>query len=613
MPGIAGLIKIIGNERVDHALFDKICLPLIHRDWYRVSKFSFSSGSAASISATKSDNSQKILHNDVTKVTIVFEGEIFGDNPYGSRNISYIYDEYIKHGKGFLKDLNGSFVILIADEREKKIIIANDHVGSRPLFWYKDDDSLYFAPEIKAFLKIPSFKASINEAAIASFLSSGFLADGLTYFNDLNKLNNASLIVLSNGKLFVESYWDYSLTDVENKTSTIDKYCQEIKPLIMNAVSRRINDDFNYGLLLSGGIDSRTLLGAYCRVKSSKGLKTITWGKSDTTPQSDAVVAYELSRFSGTDHRFYHLNAERICETIEDGISLMEGATDEIGNYPESVEIFERIREELGVDFIIRGDECFGYGSDFVHSEEDVLGVLGIKKLENSPRMMQIISKDYREGFIESNRETCSKVLAKCHYGNLQNKTDYLYLKERLYSHLNPLSYMKQIEIGILNPYIDREILDFIKTVPSRHRGHKLFFHLASKELFPDLFNIPIATKDNMIDWSDEIRNNKLIQSYIINKLLNEDGMFDKYIDKTALSTFLKEYFSSNQSIDHSSTSLLWNAAKKRIKTISPIVSFARRFKRPWAISNEATVFRLLTLKILFDKFEGWRKEGLVI
>ena len=169
----------------------------------------------------------------------------------------HLYEEY---GERFLEKLNGFFTILILDLNNQKLLIANDRYGLRPLYYAKVGDRIYFAPEVKAILQDRGFNKTINNDAVAEFFTFGHLLGNKTFFKGIDVFPPASIFTYQNREFEIKQYWDFNFE--ENSIYSENYYADELVILFKKAVEQRMKGNHRFGVLLSGGLDSRAVLAA---------------------------------------------------------------------------------------------------------------------------------------------------------------------------------------------------------------------------------------------------------------------------------------------------------------------------------------------------------------
>ena len=109
----------------------------------------------------------------------------------------HLYDE---HGPDFVQRLRGMFAIALWDERNRRLVVARDRFGIKPLYYRLQDDSLSFASELKALLRIPGFSREVDLDALDAFLAFGFVPAPLTIFREARKLPPSSSVAATGSR-----------------------------------------------------------------------------------------------------------------------------------------------------------------------------------------------------------------------------------------------------------------------------------------------------------------------------------------------------------------------------------------------------------------------------
>lgn len=208
---------------------------------------------------------QPIFNEDKSKV-IVFNGEVYNfidhrDNlvkkghSIKSRTdtevILHLYEEY---GLDFFEKLNGMFGLSIWDDRQQQLLIARDRIGIKPLYYYKDEEKIVFASEIKAILAYPGIKAELDYEGLSLLFKHGFTPAPHTLFQNIQKIPPAHFLLIRDSQIELKQYWKlkYSEKFQENE----QKLAEELYELLKDSVRYRLISDVPLGAFLSGGMDS---------------------------------------------------------------------------------------------------------------------------------------------------------------------------------------------------------------------------------------------------------------------------------------------------------------------------------------------------------------------
>ncbi|MFX0132293.1 MAG: asparagine synthase (glutamine-hydrolyzing) [Candidatus Hodarchaeota archaeon] len=177
-----------------------------------------------------------------------------------------------------LKKLNGMFAFGIWDDNKKRLFLARDRVGIKPLYYFYDEKRFIFASEIKAIVKDEKIKREIHPDAIKYYFTLGYIPNPLSIWKKIKKLPQGCYLIYNlEKKLEISNYWEIKL---KNETDNIKNIIKKIEQYLEKSVEFRLISDVPIGVLLSGGIDS-SLITALAYKKDSKltsysiGIETI--------------------------------------------------------------------------------------------------------------------------------------------------------------------------------------------------------------------------------------------------------------------------------------------------------------------------------------------------
>ncbi|OAN55066.1 asparagine synthase (glutamine-hydrolyzing) [Magnetospirillum moscoviense] len=249
-------------------------------------------------------------------LSIVFNGEIYnfpdlrreleGEGARFSTHgdTEVLLHAYARWGTDCFRRLNGMFALAIWDQTQRRLVLARDRLGKKPLFLKRLPGGIAFASELKALRRHPALAgAQIRPAALSQFLAHGYVLGDQCILDGVEKLPPAHFAVLEPGKeLEVHRYWDLAARFREKRTFSDEKSAaEELRALIDDAVRIRLVGNVPLGAFLSGGIDSATIVAAMAHLHPADRTKTFSIGFRERG-FSEVPQAEEVARILGVDH-----------------------------------------------------------------------------------------------------------------------------------------------------------------------------------------------------------------------------------------------------------------------------------------------------------------------
>src|SRR5687768_1681801 len=281
--------------------------------------------------------------------------------------LPHLYDAY---GDDMVRELNGMFAFALWDSKKRRLLIARDRFGEKPLYWGVFDNTLLFASEPKVLLAHRSVKPSLNLQALRQYLSFDYVPAPLSIYQGINKLPAAHQLTLESGRVNVDCYWRLSYKTAD-PIPTEDEAAQKLRELLADAVRMRLVSDVPLGVLLSGGVDSSTVA-ALAVQASSEPVKTFSISFAEAS-FDESLYARGVAKFLGTDHHEERLSANLAANLVgEIGAWMDEPFSDPslVPTYLLSRFTRKHVTVALGGD---DGDELFaGYPMYWGHRWAEV-------------------------------------------------------------------------------------------------------------------------------------------------------------------------------------------------------------------------------------------------
>ncbi len=312
MCGICGIYNASSGEPASQAVLERMTRSIAHRGpddsgFYRDGALGLG---FARLSIIDLSGGHQPMSNETGDVWLVFNGEIWNYRKLrgelqakghlfrtqsDSETIIHAYEEY---GVNCVARLHGMFGFAIWDNARKRLLLARDRAGKKPLYYTRVDGDLIFASEIKALLHHPHVKREADTQAIADFLSVRYVPGPATLFAGIYKVQPGHWLLYENGSLRIERYWDFTFGETERRP--INEYIEGIQTHIRRAVAERMMADVPVGAMLSGGVDSSIVTGIMSELTDHK-VKTFAVG-FDHPDYNELPYARLVADHFGTDH-----------------------------------------------------------------------------------------------------------------------------------------------------------------------------------------------------------------------------------------------------------------------------------------------------------------------
>jgi asparagine synthase (glutamine-hydrolysing) len=250
------------------------------------------------------------MSNEDGTIWIVFNGEIYNFEQlrqglthrhcFRSRTdtevILHLYEEY---GLNCLSMLRGMFAFAIWDERTRRLILARDRIGKKPLFYELSDEGIAFASELKALLA-DGRPRDIDPVAIHHYLTFQYIPAPQTIFRTVRKLRPGHVLMYEDGKVSDSAYWALRY-DEKGEKRTEAEYVEEFSALFEDAVRMRLMSDVPLGAFLSGGVDSSSVVAVMSRLLPQP-VKTFSIGFKEEA-FNELSYARQIAAQFHTEHR----------------------------------------------------------------------------------------------------------------------------------------------------------------------------------------------------------------------------------------------------------------------------------------------------------------------
>lgn len=318
MCGFVGWINVNDEEGVELSVLKAMNQQLSHRGPDDEGYFLHGNVGLAHKRLSIIDTSQRghqPLFNEDRSVVVVFNGEIYNYSELneellkaGHRIASFSDTETIVHAYeqwelDCLKHLDGMFSFALFDLRTRRMILARDRFGKKPLYYTLQNGVFLFASELKAFFPHPRFEKSLDIFSMSKYLAYEYVPTPHSIFTHCHKLPRASSLIIDTRNAAPVStparYWE---VQYEPKLHIPEQDAvDELLRLFRLAVKKRLMSDVPLGVFLSGGVDSSSIVAMMAELLPGKDINTFTIGFSEQSFDESSYAAQVASYF-GTEH-----------------------------------------------------------------------------------------------------------------------------------------------------------------------------------------------------------------------------------------------------------------------------------------------------------------------
>lgn len=507
MPGIVG---IVSNNSTEEELLERMIDSVKHKEWQRIDKYAEPPFNIARVHLGIFNPEPQPIFNEDKTLCIFMYGKIYGyeeELKMLKDKHKFIFDNdpefclhaYEEYGTEFVKKLNGSLDIVICDFIKKEVVIINDRYGLRPLYYTINNGKLLFASEIKAILQDSTFKKELNDETIADFFAFGEIFENKTFFKEIEVIPPASIFTYDGQNILIEQYWDFNYEP--DYTLSDDEIADLLVETFRKAVEIRMKDNFRYGIALSGGLDSRSVVGAIDKERK-KDMVTITFG----IPGCDeANIAEVVSNVAGTKHIFMPIDPDEVLTPYpEKVVYLTEGmipihVSHQVFVYDKLKSYVDVLFDGLALDLLLGGSYLKKQVFE-VKNDAELLEILNTKRVFSNDMMAKLFVDSYYSKIKNAPLRSIKNSLGKklVHPGN---KYDYIMLQ----NHVRRWTFCGGNSI-ILNtaeqipPTYDNNFIDIILRIPPelrfRHRIYRKFLKKLAPELVKILYNKTMLRAD---------------------------------------------------------------------------------------------------------------------
>ncbi len=380
MCGICGVAG--GDPSESQELVGRMCDAMVHRgpdDEGGVQLDGVTLGSRR-LSIIDIAGGHQPIHNEDSTVWVIQNGEIYnhlelrkllvsaGHKFSTQSDTEVLAHGYEEWGESMVERLNGMFAFAVLDRRRRRVLLARDRMGIKPLHYAVDGKRLVFASELKCLLCDPALRRDIDPVALDEYLALEFVPSPRSIVRGISKLPPAHTLEwwLGSGIHRLHRYWSPTLEEENGaRGRSLDEECEELRTVLRESVRKELISDVPLGVFLSGGIDSSAVTAMMSQLGTE--VKSFSVGFAERS-FDESRYARQVAQHLGTDHHQLTLEPSMLLDLIPKLPTLLDeplGDASIIPTYLLSAFTRRHVKVALGGD---GGDELFaGYPTVQAH------------------------------------------------------------------------------------------------------------------------------------------------------------------------------------------------------------------------------------------------------
>ena len=536
------------------------------------------------------------------RYTIVFNGEIYNfksiKRQLSEKGVKFttnsdtevLLQNFILKGEKCLDELQGFFAFAIYDSVEKRLFLARDRFGVKPLYYSLDGKRFVFGSEMKAMIAL-GVEKSIDYTTLANYLHLNYVPGNNSIFENLHKLPPAHYMWVTSSGISLQGYYKIDTNTADYRNLSYEEAKKIFAEKLEDAVKKSLVSDVPLGSFLSGGIDSSIV--SALAVKHKPGLKTFSIGFSDDPMFDESEYAGLVAKMHKTDHTTFMLDSKDLLDCLDPVLEYIDepfADSSALAVYILSKKTRQDVTVALsgdGADEMLAGYNKHmaeykarqgGFSASMVKLLNPLLGVMPqsrTNKLFNKIRQLNRFGKGVKysnaerywqwAGFLDDNKSfelltpNIDKNLVKQRKAELlsnindQGSFDEVLMQDMamvlpgdMLTKVDMMSMANSLEVR--SPFLDHDLVNFVFSLPTefkidKHSRKKILKDTFQKLLPPEILSRPKhGFEVPMLNWFKTELKDRIENEWLADDFIAEQQIFNpKVINKLK-----KKMFSAN-------------------------------------------------------------------
>lgn len=484
--------------------------------------------------------------------TVHFGVVVYGypiDSGRGCRvSASEVLATYQRDGIDALGRLDGGFQITVVDHVRRRLFIVNDRMATCPLHVWRGPGRFAFGPDAKTVLVLSGATPALDAVAALEFLSMGYAVGTRTLFTGIELLEPAQVLEVSldDGTTRQRTYWELRFQPRQRLTEA--EAAGDLHTALQASIRAAMTPKpVGIQLLLTGGLDSRTLLALMCETGFPPD-QAMSWGVTDDISESDVAVASQLAADYQIPFRFLRYDQDTFDRQAEPWAYVSELGSDNLGNFVAGPNFLYRAGPVAPV--VLNGDQLFGTGGIPV-GRKDAFEVASDLPFAGPVAGLKPLLKDHQREPVGEIASAGVRRLAEPRWCDPpKDLQDYLGHHLRIARWLNAPTYFREPMVSTLRPLLHQPAVDLFQTLPAGLRVDKRLLVAMLRRYLSPVLKRPLARANSLVDWDRAFTADGPTAAYFRALLLDErlrQSVLAEFMDWQAVEAALEDYMANAQ------------------------------------------------------------------
>ncbi|NBB78323.1 MAG: hypothetical protein GVY36_02595 [Verrucomicrobia bacterium] len=499
---------------------------------------------------------------------------------------------YGSRGLAAFDTAEGAYTLLISDASSGRASLQADVLGTAPVCYGVHEGAFAFGPDPRATLGMLNRMPRLHRDAALQFLLNRYLIGDITLFDGIRTLlpGERAVFDLTTGDLQVQRYWDLRFGSTLQQRGDAETALHEVLEKSHEAMLEDIGRDGDWQLCLTGGMDSRGVLG-FARDLGHLPSRALTWGACDSIPGSDPVIARAMADSLGVPFSFCPIDGQDWAQHAADWLRVGTLETDNANSYATPIDYFTRWRTDQA-NVMVLGDEMFGAGAMPRDPDQAVANIMRRALREPDTFIAGWLKPESHCHALKLFETSLQTIVDRCQNDHPKDLQDYLFFHTYIARWILAPGNFKLPLYETRRPLMTRAVIDCVQQLSPMRRVDKSAFVDMMTRRFGWLTQFPLTSAESSVDWSLMCKSDGPLRD-LLQAELQPDRLrrlpISPDLDLKGLEPFLAAFFADEQASRASGTHVRGRIKRslydlRRVLSRSSLIARAIKYAEPLAL-----------------------------